>query len=241
MGCRTQRLGPLTLVCGSVIALAACSGGSTGAGSSWQSVSSLPPSLGGALSSITVQGSTFFAAGYRGVRGPGLVWSSTDGRAWTAAPELALATSPLRAVTTGPKGILALGNDCSGGGECGLDHSQSYLSADGTTWTAGGEVSGSLQRAGDGSTWQAAPANSGLDAANLSRIVALGSEVIALGTSTGGDSAAWVSSDGATWARLATGSAFASAQITAVSEVDGRYLLLGQTATGSPVGALVAP
>ena len=93
----------------------------------------------------------------------------------------------------------------------------------------------------DGTAWQAAAADSGLDAANLSRVVALGSEVVALGTSTGGDSAAWVSSDGATWARLPTGSEFASAQVTAVSEIDGRYVLLGQTATGSPVGALVAP
>ena len=143
MAWRRRRPELVALVGGSIIALAACSGGSAGGGSSWQSVSSLPPSLGGALSSVAVQGTTFYAAGYRGVRGPGLIWSSADGRAWTAAPDSAvLASSPLRAVTTGPKGLLALGNDCSGGGECGLDNSASFLSADGTTWTAGGEVSG---------------------------------------------------------------------------------------------------
>ncbi len=145
MAWRRRRPELVALVCGSIIVLAACSGGPAGGGSSWQSVSSLPPSLGGALSSITVQGSTFYAAGYRGVRGPGLVWSSADGRAWTAAPESStLAAFPLRAVTTGPKGLLALGNDCSGSGECGLEFSNSFLSPDGSTWTAGGLVGGSL-------------------------------------------------------------------------------------------------
>ncbi len=188
---QTRRLGLLALICGSMIALAACS---AGGGSSWQSVSGLPPSLGGALSSITVQGSTFFGAGYRGVRGPGLVWSSADGRTWTAAPDSAiLASSPLRAVTTGPKGLLALGNDCSGGGECGLDHSDSFLSADGMTWTAGGEVSGSLQRA-----WNAVWADS--------QFVAVGSD----GNSDPNSGRITTSPDGVTWTMAAVPSVSAS-------------------------------
>jgi hypothetical protein len=183
MGWRTRRLERVALVCGSIIALAACSGGSTGGGSSWQSVSTLPPSLGGRLSSITVQGSSFFAAGYRGVRGPGIVWSSANGQTWTAAPDSAtLATSPLRAVTTGPKGLLALGNDCSGGGECGLDNSGSFLSADGTTWTPGGQVSGNLQRA-----WNTAWASS--------QFVAVGSD----GNSEPDTGRITTSPDGMTW------------------------------------------
>ena len=212
VGWRTRRPELVALVCASIIALVACSGGPAGGGSSWQSASGLPPSLGGALSSITVQGSTFFAAGYRGVRGPGLVWSSADGRAWTAAPESAtLASFPLRAVTTGPKGLLALGNDCSGGGECGLDRSNSFLSADGSTWTPGGQVSGIVQR-----TWDAVWASS--------QFVAVGGD----GNTEPDTGRISTSPDGVTWT-LAAAPSMAASQIQSVAAGKRAVVAVGRT------------
>jgi hypothetical protein len=183
-------------------------------GTSWTVDSSYPVFAGASIGGLAGgTGHGFVAVGQ--LQGAPVVWTSTDALAWTrAAPADSMSGGQLSDVALAGSRWVAVGNGPAGG----------------LAWSSA-----------DGTAWQAAAADSGLDAANLSRVVALGSEVVALGTSTGGDGAAWVSSDGATWARLPTGSVFASAQITAVSEIDGRYLLLGQTATGSPVGALVAP
>ncbi len=216
--------GPTTIIAGGPGFVAAGSNqdgnGPTGVvmtstdGTSWTVEPSIPVFVGasiGGLAGDTAHG--FVAVGQ--VEGAPVVWTSADALTWTrAAPADTMSGDQLTDVALAGPGWVAVGNGPAGG----------------QAWSSG-----------DGRAWLAAPGDSGLDAANLSRVVALGSEVLALGTSTGGEGAAWVSSDGATWARLTTGSEFASAQITAVTEIDGRYLLLGLTATGSPVGALVAP
>ena len=110
--------------------------GDSAAAGSWQSVAGLPAAVGGALQDVAVDGSKLVAVGYGAYRGPGLVWTSTDGSAWQPEPSAAaLATVPLEALAVGPSGLVAFGDDCSGTTEC-LANVQAFQSADGSAWKA---------------------------------------------------------------------------------------------------------
>lgn len=276
MGWKSRAARAVALGSASIIALAACSGATTrsasgtapagGSASGWQSVTGLPASLSGSLQSIAVQGSTFVAVGDRGVRGPGIAWSSPDGQAWTAAPTSpALASFPLRVVTTGPKGLLAIGNDCSGSGECGLDKSVSFLSPDGSTWTAGGLIggdlvgmwdavwtgsmyvavgrdgnsepdSGRILTSPDGLKWTDA---SLVPSSQIQSVAADKAAVVAVGHTQLADGnwrvASWTSSDGQTWKPAADQPSLAGGDMLGVVAGSSGFVAVGSGANGAAV------
>ncbi|HLY15155.1 MAG TPA: hypothetical protein VKR24_12460 [Candidatus Limnocylindrales bacterium] len=183
----------------------------------------LPEAAGGALQDVVVDGSKLIAVGYGSYRGPGLVWTSTDGSAWHPEPSAAvLATVPLEALAVGPSGLAAFGDDCSGTTEC-LANVQAFLSADGSAWTAAGPMT-----------------TRGLE--GVSHAIWTGSLFVAVGRDTQPspfDGAVWTSIDGTTWKQIPEGSTFADAVVGGVATVHAGLVAVGNVTTPDKREAVV--
>jgi hypothetical protein len=226
-------------------------------GAPWQAVSGIGA---GAYDAVIAGGPGFVAVGSGNTSATevqGYVATSSDGSTWSEIAPADMAGARIGGVAAGPARLIAVG-------QAGQQPA-AWISTDARTWTrvAGGPSGGTLSdvafingrwvavgtgsgrsmawTSGDGSNWQAVPAGSGPDGASLTRIVQVGSRVIALGQSTSGAGAAWQSVDGTSWTRLQTGDIFDQASISAVASDGGNLALFGVTATGHSIVAMGAP
>ncbi len=117
------------------------------------------------------------------------VWTSVDGITWTRVPhDDALGgdgAQRMLSVTTGGPGLVAVGQDGSGGGE----DAAVWTSPDGITWT---RVPHHDALGGDGGQ-------------RMSSVIAGGPGLVAVGwddTDAGENAAVWTSPDGITWTRI---------------------------------------
>lgn len=258
------------LIAAAAICTAACTGSSAptdsiAAAGGWRSVTGLPAANGGALEDVAVDGSTFVAVGNGSYRGPGLVWTSTDGSSWLSGPNAAvLATVPLQAVVAGPAGLVALGNDCSGTGEC-LNNAEAFLSIDGSAWKAGGPMSvrgdegvahalwtgslflavgrddigdedaGGIWTSVDGVSWTQNPQIYLFADSVIAGVAMTRAGLVAVGGTPNGDRAiVWTSQDGRTWTRHDQAD-FAGADLFDVVAGGPGYVAVGQAADGAAV------
>jgi hypothetical protein len=181
----------------------------------------------------------------------GVVATSIDGSSWSETAPGAMTGASIGGLAAGPTGLAAVGQV---GGQATV-----WTSTDGRTWTriasppTGGTLSDVAQinsrwvavgsgggramawTSSDGTAWRPVPTGSGLDGSTAERIVAVGSQLVALGQSTSGDGAAWLSADGTSWTRLVTGDLFKRAALTAVASVNGRLVLFGVDASGQAI------
>ena len=145
--------------------------------SSWSAVE--PP--GGRIWSITAGGPGLVAVGSTAADGSGpAIWTSGDGRSWTAV-EGDIGASDFHDVTTGGPGLVAISIGNSGYvPQVGID-APVWYSTDGLEWT------------------QAAP-DPVFEGAFLHAVIAGGPGIVAVGADREGPQA-WFSADGVTWER----------------------------------------
>ncbi len=168
-------------------------------GLTWSEV--LATAFTGAKVSGVAAGSAGLAVVGTSPTGP-VVWTSSDGRAWTRVPAAQTpASGRMMDVAAAGPGFVAVGSD----------------GARAAAWTST-----------DGRTWQEQPPSPALDNASMTRVVSTGSGLIALGESSTGDGLAWASSDGSAWTRLDTGGLFAKARILAFETLGSRWMLFGE-------------
>jgi len=166
-------------------------------GLAWTPVPADPAVFGGpseqAMVRVVAGGPGLVAVGwdYSGGDEDAAVWTSPDGFTWTRVPhDEAVFGGPtgqeIRALGVGGPGLVAVGNDMSGGD---LDAAV-WTSPDGLTWTRVPHDEGTL---------------GGPDAQEIWGVVAGGPGLVAVGHDHEGDewkAAVWTSPDGVTWARV---------------------------------------
>jgi len=234
---RTTLLGGLALV---AVSFTGCSGGS--AGPAWRAVTGLSMFSAATVHDVSSNASGFVAVGSVVTNGVpnGAIWTSTDGLTWQAVPVDAPSATFLRVAHTAG-GLVAIGSQCGGGGEC--VGSSFWTSPDGTTWTERGGYQdmiylGSLASGGfgvvaagadwstgypqnppdvaayvsrDGSTWMRAATDAGFKAATIGAVAAGAPGIVALGNRAS-SLTAWTSSDGMTWAAVPAADALGSGE-----------------------------
>lgn len=134
----------------------------------------------------------------------GRVFTSADGKAWTAVPTVPdMHGASLAGITGGPRGFVIVGSITQSEGRTAT----SWSSSDGSQWT----------RAADDPSF----AN-----AMMASVVNGGPGYIAVG-SIGADGAAWSSSDGRTWTKISTAGGFVGHPLTDVATNGAGFVVVG--------------
>jgi hypothetical protein len=168
--------------------------------------------------------SGFAAIGSSGLRGPGTVWTSTDGIAWHPTPgETLLTTLIMTAVTATPTGLAGFGVECPATGECLVP---AVVTFDGSAWSQPSLLS---LAAGD-------------QAGAPSRFATVGGNIVGVGAVVVGvdpfvqAAAVWTSPTGSDWTQVPDSPAFAKAQMHDVVAGAHGLVAVGSADTTSQIG-----
>jgi hypothetical protein len=157
-------------------------------GRTWERVPDAPELRGARVEGLAAQGGTMVAAGtaYDGVTPTGgATWRSVDGSAWKRSGDAALVGGQMHAISAGPDGLVAVGNDVAG------HRAMAWTSRDGLAWTVAPDAS-SLDNYGLQIEMR--------DVARLAdRDIAVGHLVMGTQYPTG---LVWQSTDGTRWERV---------------------------------------
>ena len=185
-------------------------------GLAWRLVSGGSPVDDARAFGIAAADDALVVVGATGSAGTGsaAAWVSEDAERWTRADSPALEAGPMRAVTAGPAGFVAVGFGASD------NRAVAWTSRDGTTWTVAPTTT-SLENAGRPIRMAAvAPDGSGFVAGGWKSDAGNGSAVI------------WRSSDGRTWERTPDQVSMSGASVAGVSSAAGVPVAVGTS--GSP-------
>jgi hypothetical protein len=157
-----------------------------------------------------------------GVSPRAAVWSSDDGRTWTAVSTIdGAADSQMNAVVAGPRGLVAVGSSAAPRGQA------AWTSSDGVTWT---RVPHSDALA------------PGIAPGGMRDVIVVEGGFVAIGA-TGGpnDAMIWTSANGTTWTRAALAAAQRTGSISAVATNGTRIVAAGTSGEVGPPAAWISP
>ena len=185
-----------------------------------------------------------------------LVWASSDGLAWTLAPEAeSLQLGRMLGVATNGRHLVAIGIvDRPRAGHPGekIPVAATWTSADGVTWqrspdapefgSIAGSAAGFVAAPGGGTApeawwsetgedWEQVATTTAMGAGTIDRLVHTSTGFVAVGGSDG-VAAVWTSADGRTWDRVADQAAFAGGRMLDVAEREGRFVAVGEGPEG---------
>lgn len=196
-------------------------------GSSWSRVPDATMFAQASIEDVVVFRDRLYAVGFVstttvGVSPNAAVWSSDDGRTWTAVPRIdGAAGSQMTAVVAGPRVLVAVGSSAAPRGQA------AWTSTDGVTWTRAPHAEALAPDIAPG---------------GMRDIIVVDDLFVAVGA-TGGpnDAMIWTSPDGTTWTRATLAASQRTGSIIAVATSGTRIAAVGASGEVGPPMAWISP